>query len=104
MPKYLYILILASLACGAQSALPTLPPTATTEAEVETTLTGVVLAQSLNVRACPSETCTAEYKGLGQNAKVKLYLACTGGELKEWASINRDCTRWVKVKWLEVEE
>lgn len=104
MKKYLYIsaLVLSALACGVQGqklkvyqSMPT--ETATPPAVLEM----VVIADALNIRADADYNSAADPVGLRKGEKVKIYLACTGGEVREWVSLNRDCTRWVKASWLK---
>lgn len=104
MKKFLPIsaLVLSVLACGLpaasqivypqHSAAPT-PPAQVVEM--------IVIADALNIRAEATYLSAAEPVGLRKGEKVKVYLACTGGEVREWVSLNRDCTRWVKASWLK---
>ena len=103
MTIFLYIsaLMLVSLACGISSTgtslvNPTSQPTETQPAVLEM----VVIADALNIRAEASYNSAADPVGLRRGEKVKVYLSCTGGEVREWVSLNRDCTRWVKAEWL----
>lgn len=95
------ILVLSVLACGlpvaSQIVYPQHDPAPTPPAVVEM----VVIADSLNIRAEASHLSAAEAEGLRKGQVVKIYLSCTGGELREWVSLDRDCTRWVKASWLE---
>lgn len=98
---YISILVLSALACGLSSELKVYPQreaAPTPPAVVEM----VVIADSLNIRAEASHLSAAEAEGLHKDEKVKVYLACTGGELREWVALDRDCTRWVKASWLAV--
>jgi len=60
----------------------------------------VVALEALNVRARPDHRAPAEYQGLKSGQNVKVYLSCTGGELREWVALDRDCTRWVNAAYL----
>lgn len=100
MKKYLYIsaIILSALACGLSpkvyplhSAAPT-PPAQVVEM--------IVIADALNIRAEATYLSAADPVGLRKGEKVKIYLSCTGGEVREWVSLDRDCTRWVKASWM----
>ena len=97
---YISVLVLVSLACGVQGQkLKVYQPTET--ATPPAVLEMVVIADALNIRADADYNSAADPVGLRKGEKVKVYLACTGGEVREWLSLNRDCTRWVKASWLE---
>jgi len=95
---FFVLLALVSLACVAQSALP--EPTTEVEKSGES-VEMVVIASRLNIRADSNEKSPADPQGLKQGDVVKVYLTCTGGEMRDWLAINRDCTKWVKASWLE---
>lgn len=106
----LFLLTLASLACGVQTvSIPadTQPapvvsavvnPTATASHH---TLTMYVKASALNLRECGAVDCPADPQGLKQGERVTVYLTCTGGKYADWVSLDVDCTRWVRSSWLE---
>ena len=98
---YIAVLMLASVACGVSAGekLKVYQPTET--ATPPAVLEMVVIADALNIRADADYNSAADPVGLRKGEKVKVYLACTGGEVREWVSLNRDCTRWVKASWLE---
>ena len=98
---YIAVLMLVSLACGVQGQkLKVYQPMPTGTATPPAVLEMVVIADALNIRAEANYNSAADPVGLRKGEKVKVYLSCTGGEVREWVSLNRDCTRWVKASWL----
>ena len=102
---YIAVLVLAVLACG----VPTLPtpaapmrvlPAPSVAPSLPAVVEMVVIADNLNVRAEADYKSAADPLGLENGQVVKVYLSCTGGEMREWVAINVDCTRWVKASWL----
>jgi hypothetical protein len=103
MKKLLYILAPVLLACVSQSVYPNSSPAPTPPAQPTQpvkVVEMVVIADALNVRAEATYLSAAEKLGLRKGQKVKIYLACTSGSVREWVAINRDCTRWVRSSWL----
>lgn len=106
MAKYLFVILLMSsvLACGLPA---TLPATAVTAPELSLAPTPpaqvvemVVTASRLNIRADANYTSAADPQGLERGQVIKVYLTCTGGEMRDWVALDRDCTRWVNVDYL----
>lgn len=111
MRKYLFVtlLVLSALACGSPAALPASMPAAVTAPELSPAPTPpaqvvemVVIAARLNIREKADYQSAADPDGLERGQVVKVYLSCTGGEMRDWVSINRDCTEWVNAAWLDV--
>ena len=103
MRKFLSIsaLVFASVACGLPAASQIVYPQHSAAPTPPAVLEMVVIADALNVRAAATYLSAADPVGLRKGEKVKIYLACTGGEVREWVSLDRDCTRWVKASWLK---
>jgi hypothetical protein len=106
-PILLYIAVLMSftLACGIPSALPNAAPAAvapklsaapTPPAQV----VEMVVTGRLNIRDEPDYKSGADPDGLERGQVVKVYLSCTGGEMRDWVAIDADCTEWVNAAWL----
>ena len=93
-----------SLACGMQTSgakSQSILTVSESPAQVNFTLQMVVTAEALNIREGASEHTPADLQGLEQGEPVTVFLSCTGGELRDWAAIDADCTRWVRSAYLE---
>lgn len=111
-PILLYTAVLMSLAltcaCGIPAALPSTAPLAKPAPELSAAPTPpaqvveMVVMGRLNIRDEPDYKSAADPDGLERGQVVKVYLSCTGGEMRDWVSINRDCTEWVNAAWLVV--
>lgn len=105
---YIAVLMLVSLACGIPSALPNAAPAAiapklsATPTPPAQVVEMMVIADMLNIRAAPDYKSAADPDGLERGQDVKVYLFCTGGEMRDWVAINSDCTEWVNSAWLVV--
>ncbi len=102
MKKFIIVLALASLACGAVAELPTAtpahPPAVETSAPLPTaapSLTAapnrlVVCADTLNVRACPSLACGVLAR-LERGTQVQaLRAAIVSDDMELWQEIDAD--------------
>ena len=106
MAKYLFVILLMStLACGLPATLPATAPAVTApELSLAPTppaqVVEMVVMGRLNIRDEPDYKSAADPQGLERGQVVKVYLTCTGGEMRDWVALDRDCTRWVNVDYL----
>lgn len=103
MKKLLILILPFILACGIpiSATVRNLPRPSTAPTPPPRVVEMRVVADALNIRAEPDANSAADANGLQGGQVVHVYTTCTGGFIKEWVSINPDCTQWVNSRYLE---